>query len=181
MNNKEYGMIINNIELIKDKPNLSNEALKILYTKNAGGSSSYSEALSFEILSFLHNMTLYKTEMELVYRPGSKITDFSIKIKHNNKNIGVSVTRGMKYKKRDDIVFTNDNAMALLNKKLYGILVSNKNIISQKWDKQILHILVQEEYMIPILWDVYHSNIRDELKSNTCVIITLLNLPNVYK
>ncbi len=39
-----------------------------------------SEALSFEMLSFLFKAVLHRTEMEIEYVPGSKITDFSIKV-----------------------------------------------------------------------------------------------------
>lgn len=73
-------------------------AKKVLYTPNAGGNSIWSEAVSFEVLTSLCRAVLHKTEMEIEYMPGSKITDYSVKV--FGKDIGVSVTRAMKFSKK---------------------------------------------------------------------------------
>lgn len=72
--------------------------MKILNTPNAGGNSVWSEVVSCEVLSSLCRAVLHKTEMEIEYAPGSKITDYSVKVL--NKDIGVSVTRAMKFSKK---------------------------------------------------------------------------------
>ena len=45
----------------------SKEGLRILFEDNAGGQSEISEAISFEILHYIFNATLSKTEMQIVY------------------------------------------------------------------------------------------------------------------
>jgi len=75
---------------------MSKEARKLLLSPNAGGSSEWSEAVSFELLRVLLGVDLLHTEMELEYTPGSKITDYSIRL-FGQTIIGVSVTRALKF------------------------------------------------------------------------------------
>eukprot|EP01111_Echinosteliopsis_oligospora_P011540 TRINITY_DN3833_c0_g1_i1.p1 TRINITY_DN3833_c0_g1~~TRINITY_DN3833_c0_g1_i1.p1 ORF type:complete len:129 (+),score=18.49 TRINITY_DN3833_c0_g1_i1:568-954(+) len=113
---------------------------------------------------------LHCTEMEIEYVPGSKITDYSIKVE--GRDIGVSVTRAMKFCKKNDEMFTEEDAERLLSKKLYGVNESTRGVISQSWEKQILHVWAQEEYMADILWDTY-ERLDQTLKSNTVVVVTV--------
>lgn len=175
MNPQQGGMITNFFELsggyTKDMITLCAGAQKVLNTPNAGGNSIWSETVSFEVLTSLCRAVLHKTEMEIEYMPGSKITDYSVKV--FGKDIGVSVTRAMKFaKKGDTSLFTEEDAMKLLSKKLRGVNESTKGVVSQTWEKQILHIWAQEEYMSDILWNVY-ERMSDEVKSNTLVVTTV--------
>jgi hypothetical protein len=132
----------------------------------AGGTSITSEFMSFEILSMLFNAKLLYTEMELEYMPGSKITDYSVDI--SGRPIGVSVTRAMKFSG----TFTSDDALKLLEKKLKGIIQSTFGVIKrQKWERQILHIWAEKEYIRNAVIDAYHK-LSNEIKSNTIIIIT---------
>lgn len=97
-------------------------------TPNAGGNSVWSEVISHEVLSFLCRAVLHKTEMEIEYMPGSKITDYSVKV--NGKDFGVSVTRAMKFSKKGDDIFTEEDAYKLLSKKLRGVNESTMGVVS---------------------------------------------------
>ena len=150
-------------------------AVKIFNLPNAGGNSVNSEALSFEYFNAMYGATLEATEMELKYFPlGSKITDFSVRIR--NQTIGVSVTRAMKF---GNALFDKEDAMRLLEKKLYGVVASTKAVIRKyRWKKQILHIWAENTQIARILEDVYYNDISDELKSNTIVVITVCENAN---
>ena len=144
------------------------DANKLLALPNAGGNSKASEALSLELLVRQLNAKLECTEMELEYFPyGSKITDYSVRV--GDEVVGVSVTRAMKF----DGVFSEDDARVLLEKKLYGVVASSKAVLKKyRWNKQILHIMVEKEYMVPVLHKVWRSICRD-LQSNTVVVASV--------
>lgn len=166
-------MITNFFELnagvTKEMITLCAGAKKVLNTPNAGGNSIWSETISFEVLTSLCRAVLHKTEMEIEYMPGSKITDYSVKV--FGKDIGVSVTRAMKFSKKGEL-FTEEDAMRLLSKKLHGVNESTKGVVSQTWEKQILHIWTQQEYMSDILWNTYEK-LSQEIKSNTLVVVSV--------
>eukprot|EP00010_Vexillifera_abyssalis_P000306 CAMPEP_0201552174 /NCGR_PEP_ID=MMETSP0173_2-20130828/14537_1 /ASSEMBLY_ACC=CAM_ASM_000268 /TAXON_ID=218659 /ORGANISM="Vexillifera sp., Strain DIVA3 564/2" /LENGTH=250 /DNA_ID=CAMNT_0047962611 /DNA_START=340 /DNA_END=1092 /DNA_ORIENTATION=- len=146
---------------------LSPGAQRCLYTPNAGGSSEWSEAMSFEILRSLYSARFKRTETEIEYAPGSKITDYAIDMM--GLHLGVSVTRAMAWIGRFDLT----EAVRLLNKKLYGIIRSSDGVVREhRWDKQILHVIAQEKYMVDILIDAYHNYVDKDLISNTIVIIS---------
>jgi len=106
--------------------------------------------------------------MEIEYwYDGSKRTDYSVLL-YGHK-IGVSVTRAMKFKG----LFTPEDAIHLLTKKLYGIIVSTTNVITaHSWEKQILHIWAPEEYIARIVEQEFH-NMPDNYRANTIVILTV--------
>eukprot|EP01094_Clydonella_sp_ATCC50884_P019755 TRINITY_DN3934_c0_g1_i1.p1 TRINITY_DN3934_c0_g1~~TRINITY_DN3934_c0_g1_i1.p1 ORF type:complete len:306 (-),score=126.97 TRINITY_DN3934_c0_g1_i1:237-1154(-) len=143
-------------------------ARTLLTLPNAGGNSKASEALSLELLVRQLNAKLQCTEMELEYFPyGSKITDYSVRI--SGEVVGVSVTRAMKYCGE----FTHEDAETLLEKKLYGVVASSKAVLKKyRWSKQILHVLVERDYMVPILESVWRRMCR-ELQSNTVVVASV--------
>lgn len=131
-NKQNAGMIVNYFELnkgyTKEMISLNAGSQRIMNTPNAGGSSVWSEAVSFEVLSFLCRAVLHATEMEIEYMPGSKITDYSVKVQ--GRDLGVSVTRAMKFSKKGDAVFTEEDAYKLLSKKLNGVIESTKGVVS---------------------------------------------------
>ena len=75
----------------------SPDARRMLSLPNAGGSSLVSEALALELLARTFGASLKKTETELVYHPGSKMTDFAIDV-FGGYPLGVSVTRAYKWR-----------------------------------------------------------------------------------
>lgn len=158
------------------KLKLSESALRVLNTPNAGGNSVWSEVLSMEMLSMLYSAKLEKTEMELQYVMEGSITDYSVKM--NGFVIGVSVTRAMKYRG----VFSYEDALALLTKKMKGVMKSSENISEEhKWTKQVLHVWVQEPYMVALVEQAYAA--LTELHSNTLVQLTVCgeNLGWIFK
>lgn len=114
---------------------------RIFETANAGGSSTESEVMSFELLHYCDNAALLKTETEILYAPPddsgpNTITDILVSI--GGKKVGVSVTRVYK---PAPMVMTDAETKALLEKKLDGILRSSTRVLpSDKWVKQILHV-----------------------------------------
>jgi len=126
---------------------LCKNANRILNEENAGGSSTLSEAFSYEILSkSLNNITLYKTEMEIKYVWNAwKKTDYIVFVKNNNdENVkcAVSVTRAMKYLPNEKYTFKD--ALHLLNKKLHTANESFKGVLLEdEWQVQILHVFCQ--------------------------------------
>jgi len=148
---------------------LSAGGKRLLDTPNAGGSSVWSEVISFEVLHAQFNADLSHTEMEIQYCCHSKITDYSIKI--FGRSIGVSVTRAMKYGFGQ---FDDDDAVRLLTKKLEGCQESSRNVLEQfSWDKQILHILVEQQYMVDVLLRAYQNLIPPSCKDDTIILLTV--------
>lgn len=145
---------------------------------NAGGTSVISETLSFEMLNRMYAAKLQATEMELRYYPlGSKITDYSVSI--YGETIGVSVTRAMKFKG----IFSDEDGVRLLTKKLDGVICSSKAVIKQyRWKKQILHIWAETKDTAKVLERVYFSDaIPQSLKSSTIVMVSVWeNAPFVF-
>ena len=150
------------------KMRLSEDAKTIMRLPNAGGNSVHSEALSCDMLNIMFDAQLEATEMELEYFPlGSKITDFSVRIR--GEIFGVSVTRAMKYHG----MFTDADAERLLTKKLFGVNASTIAVLKRfKWKKQILHVWAEKRYIVDILERTY-NNLSDTLKNNTIVIVTI--------
>ena len=136
----------------------------------------WSEVLSMEMLSMLYCAKLRHTEMELQYMNEGSITDYSVLM--GESVIGVSVTRAMKYRG----VFSYEDAVTLLKKKLRGVLNSTNNIVEEhKWTKQVLHVWVQEPYMVALVEQAYAA--LTDLHGNTLVQLTVCgeNLGWIFK
>jgi len=143
-------------------------AERIFNLPNAGGNSVMSEVLSCELMSALLGATLLRTEMEIEYMwHGCKITDYSMEL--CGQATGVSVTRALKF----NGVFTEEDAVHLLKKKLDGVNASTRCVLPEHgWSKQILHVFTEQEYIAEIVARVYHK-MSQELKSNTLVMLTV--------
>jgi len=144
-------------------------ARRIQDTPNAGGTSVWSEALSFELMEALFAARLTHTEMEIEYFPmGGSITDYSCEIMGHR--VGVSVTRAMKFGSN---VMTTAEATTLLTKKLSGINTSSRLVLKkQRWEKQILHIWAASAEIADAVSEAWHA-LSDELRSNTIVMMTI--------
>lgn len=125
-----------------DKASLSPGGQILFDTPNAGGSSTESETMSFEILRYCDGAKLLKTETQILYQPpdntaANTISDILMEI--DGKKVGVSVVRV--YKPSSQPALTDDAVKALLEKKLVGIIRSSQRVLpADKWVKQILHV-----------------------------------------
>jgi hypothetical protein len=147
---------------------LTDSGKRMYHSPNAGGNSLWSEVLSFECMQILFGTTLVRTEMEILYGCHSKITDYSVQM--FGHHFGVSVTRAMKFRG----IFCAEDAIVLLKKKLNGILKSTRGVIrAHRWEKQILHIWAEWDYIADVVKRVYETEIEDEYKANTLVVCTV--------
>lgn len=138
---------------------------------NAGGSSIYSEIFAYEMLHRCELAILLKTELEIEYRiPDSKITDLLVEI--DGSKVGVSVTRAVGWPR--DAVWTTDQAVTLLEKKLQGIQDSSSAVAStDAWTKQILHIIAYADQHAEAIQTALDETITSDLAEDTIVIVTV--------
>ena len=150
----------------------------MLALPNAGGSSLLSEALALELLSRAFGASLERTELELVYSHGSKMTDFAINL-FGGYQLGVSVTRAYKWSRgtADSAGPTRPGelnvheAQRLLVKKLRGINASSKNVQNFRWTKQLLCVWAFSHRDATLLEEIYEQ-MPAELRANTVMLIT---------
>ncbi|ORZ17565.1 hypothetical protein BCR41DRAFT_50528 [Lobosporangium transversale] len=161
-----------------DDMDWSTDALRMLNTPNAGGSSLLSEVLSIEMLNRCLGATLAKTEMEIrylfAYQP---ITDYTITLPNLSPrmHVGVSVTRAFAFKG----AYKRADCRKLLWKKLTGILASTRNVIGERFFKQILHVWVPNGKVARTVQATYRS-LPIEVTRNTVVIISVVNARWVF-
>ncbi|KAG0353242.1 hypothetical protein BG005_007458 [Podila minutissima] len=154
------------------------DSLRMLNTPNAGGSSLLSEVLSCEMLNRCLGATLAKTEMEIkylfAYQP---ITDYTVCLPNlsSRMHVGVSVTRAFAFKG----AYRRGHCRKLLHKKLRGILASTKNVIDERFFKQILHVWVPNGKVARTVQATYKT-LPIEVTRNTVVIISVVNAPWVF-
>lgn len=162
------GIIVTELDQLRtiNLMKLSDGSKRMAMTPNAGGSSQKSEILSYEMLQKCYNAKLDKTEMEIEYFPhGGSITDYTCRM--FGFNIGVSVTRAMKYRGN----FTLEDAEYLLNKKLNGVENSTRNTLDS-WHKQVLHIWAKSASAARAIVRSYFL-LPKNIKSNTVVLLTI--------
>ncbi|KAG0083691.1 hypothetical protein BGZ92_010551 [Podila epicladia] len=161
-----------------DDMDWSDDSLRMLNTPNAGGSSLLSEVLSCEMLNRCLGATLAKTEMEIkylfAYQP---ITDYTVCLPSLSPrmHVGVSVTRAFAFKG----AYRRSDCRKLLYKKLRGILASTKNVIDERFFKQILHVWVPNGKVARTVQATYKT-LPIEVTRNTVVIISVVNAPWVF-
>eukprot|EP01087_Luapelamoeba_hula_P012734 TRINITY_DN3583_c0_g1_i1.p1 TRINITY_DN3583_c0_g1~~TRINITY_DN3583_c0_g1_i1.p1 ORF type:complete len:536 (+),score=65.45 TRINITY_DN3583_c0_g1_i1:672-2279(+) len=156
-----------------DQLHLTEGGMRIRDTPNAGGNSVASEVLSFEMLRCMYGAELKRTEMQLDYFPaGGKITDYSIEM--YGLHLGVSVTRAMKYQG----LFSDEDANALLMKKLVGVNESSRLVMRPKFHKQILHVFAEADYIVDVLQRCY-ARLDREYTSSTLVVVTVADMERV--
>jgi hypothetical protein len=155
-----------------DKASLSPGGQRLFDTANAGGSSSESEVLSFEVLHYCEGATLLKTETEIAYQPPddsgpNTITDLSVEIA--GKKVGVSVTRAYRPPSQ---TLTDADVKALLEKKLEGINRSSMRVLpADKWVKQILHVFSVNKAATDAIGRVWPT-IDATVRADTIVLVT---------
>lgn len=155
-----------------DKASLSPDGQRLFDTDNAGGSSSESEVMSFEVLHACEGAALLKTETEIAYTPPddagpSSITDILVEIA--GKKVGVSVTRAYRPKGQP---FPDADVKALLQKKLEGVNRSSVRVTpADRWVKQILHVFASTEDQADAVARVLPT-IDAAIRADTVVLLT---------
>jgi len=150
----------------------SPDAARMLEMPNAGGSSLVSEALAFEVLARAFGASLERTETELAYSYGSKMTDFATLL-FGGYPLGVSVTRAYKWRKgyAEPAGLDITDAKRLLVKKLAGINASSRNVQNYRWRKQVLFVWAFTHRDAVLLETVYQQ-VPASLRANTVLIVT---------
>ncbi len=151
-----------------ERANLSPDGQRLFDTPNAGGSSTESEVMSFEILRACEGATLLKTETEVAYSTASgAITDILVKI--DGKRVGVSVTRAYRPTNQS---FPDADVKALIQKKLEGINASSLRVKPEdRWVKQILHVFAANKAQADAVVRVLPT-IDAAIRANTIVLLT---------
>jgi len=154
------------------KSELSPGGQRLFDTANAGGSSTESEVMSYEVLRACAGAKLLKTETEIAYEPPTdaapnSITDILMEI--GGKKVGVSVTRAYK---PSTMPLTDTDVQNLLVKKLEGINRSSQRVLpADKWVKQILHVFAVDQNAADAVNRVW-AGMDDALKADTIVLVT---------
>ena len=113
---------------------LCTSARQVLCTRNAGGSSIWSEVIAMELLHRIFGAELLKTETTISYVRQSCIVDFIVSI--NQHRFGISVTRVMQLQRAEQI-------QRLLVKKLKGLSQAIDHVSeADAWERGLLHVLV---------------------------------------
>lgn len=148
---------------------LSIGAQEVYTDGNAGGSSSYSETFSFDVLYRCELAQLLKTETEIVYDDAGTMTDFLVEV--DGHKIGVSVVRAQSFPLTAD--YTLETADKTLRKKLTGILASSSLVSDEDaWVKQILHVIAYNQQHADMVLTAWNA-IEAEVKADTIVVITV--------
>lgn len=181
----QFSIIETNVNMTRQVQ--GKNAFKLLSTRNAGGSSIYSEALSIELLSRLLGVHLYKTETELIYNypnvfdngGSGPLMDYAChytSVDNKIMTVGVSVTRAMAFNRN----YTKQDAYQLLEKKLKNIIQSSQNIVNTKFDRHILHVWTESGKNASLIKRQCkklkgHLNFKD-----TIVLISIVNTNLVF-
>jgi hypothetical protein len=155
-----------------DRASLSADGQRLYDTSNAGGSSSESEVMSFEVLHACEGASLLKTETEILYAAPddsgpNTITDILVSI--GGEKVGVSVTRAYKPSSQ---TLTDADVKALLEKKLEGVKRSSERVLpADKWVKQILHVFAATQDATDAVGRVWPT-IDPATRADTIVLVT---------
>ncbi len=155
-----------------DRASLSPGGQTLFDSTNAGGSSTESEVLSYEVLRFCEGAKLLKTETQIAYQPpddsgANTITDLSVEIA--GKKVGVSVTRAYKPATQP---LTDPELKALLEKKLEGVVRSSQRVLpADRWVKQILHVFSVDKAATDAVGRVWPT-IAAAVRADTIVLVT---------
>lgn len=155
-----------------DRASLSPGGQALFDTPNAGGSSTESEVLSYEVLRYCEGAKFLKSETEIGYQPpddsgANTITDLEVEI--DGKKVGVSVTRAYK---PASVPLTDADLKALLEKKLEGINRSSQRVLpADKWVKQILHVFSVNKAATDAIGRVWPT-LDAAVRADTIVLVT---------
>ncbi len=151
---------------------LSPGGQRLYDTMNAGGSSTESEAMSYEVLHFCDGASLVATETEIHYQPpddsgANSITDLLVSI--GGERVGVSVTRTYVPM---PMMLTEASVRDLITRKLVGINRSSMRVLpADRWVKQILHgfaVDAASAALVERVWGALDAATR----ADTIVVVT---------
>lgn len=166
------------------------DAQRILDEPNAGGKSTVSEALSMEYMYRRFCAHDVITEMEIKYWSRNwKKVDFICSVStvgNECERVGVSVTRAMGYP--DYHAFTLEDAVRLLRKKLYGLVVAKAGVDElHHYDSSILHVWCQHETVAERMREAFALLQAEEteegsvLSEDVAVVLTVAaDIPEVF-
>jgi len=165
------------------------DAKRSLVTENAGGNSEDSECVSIQCLHDRLGARDVLVEMEVTYNFKYKLCDFICTIR--GERFGVSVTRAMAYYPRET-EFTANQALALLKKKLIGLVIARECISEEhSFNRCILHILVPTMRVAQLVKEARIRMCQDEdariemdYEARTSEVIVLItvsdDIPSVF-
>lgn len=143
---------------------LSRDAKRSLEIDNAGGKSAISEMFSIEYFVRAFSAQKILCEMEVGYWFDCNMVDFVCSIPQfpqdslmsRASRVGVSVTRAMGYPTPED--FTYDQGLALLRKKLYGLIIARNSVVkAHSFYKSVLHVWCQTSQIALLVQKAYTS------------------------
>jgi hypothetical protein len=189
------GIINDTLDLAPEIADLTYDAWRSLIVDNAGGKSSVSEAVSIDYFIKNFGATRILVEKEVEYWIDYKMVDYICSI--NDQRIGVSVTRAMAVKTdpsgRHVVLdlhpdkFTLDDAVRLLKKKLYGLIVSRNGVTKNHcFYKSILHIWAASQDIadrLNLAWTGGHVDVSEfglDIRGVLVVMITVCSDPTLY-
>ena len=160
---------------------LSADAIRSLTVQNAGGKSALSEMLSIHYFGRLYDATEVLLEKEVEYWINYKMVDFICTVR--NKRVGVSVTRAMGFPSSDR--FGYQDAVRLLHKKLYGLIVSRKGVSKKhKFNVSVLHVWCQTAKIAKLVSMAYENFDLDDygldVKNHVILLLTVYKNPEIY-
>ncbi len=151
---------------------LSPGGQRLFDTMNAGGSSTESEAMSYEVLHFCEGASLVATETEVHYQPpddsgANSITDLLVAI--DGERVGVSVTRAYIPM---PMVLTEAAVRDLITRKLVGVNRSSVRVLpADRWVKQILHVFTADAAAADLVARVW-ATLDATTRADTIVVVT---------
>lgn len=151
---------------------LSPGGQRLYDTMNAGGSSTESEAMSYEVLHFCEGASLVATETEIHYQPpddsgANSITDLLVSI--GGERVGVSVTRAYI---PTPMVLSESAVRDLLTRKLVGVNRSSVRVLpADRWVKQILHVFTADATSADLVARVW-ATLDATTRADTIIVLT---------
>ncbi|MBV1862138.1 MAG: hypothetical protein KUG77_27215 [Nannocystaceae bacterium] len=143
---------------------------------NLGGSSLFSEVVSFDVLARCESAELLKTETEIEYDGEGPRTDLLVEF--DGTKIGVSVTRAQGFPL--DAPYSVTQAQVLLEDKLSDIPLSTANVApADAWNKQILHVIAYGPMHVESLQAAYGA-LGPELWLDTVVVVTVTHGEDLF-
>jgi len=171
-------MKIKNIKDLK----FGTDAIRSLTINNAGGNSTYSEALSIHYFDNIFKAKDFILEEEVEYWKDYKMVDYICTI--NDLRIGVSVTRAMGFPTVDK--FKKNDAETLLKRKINGLIVACDLVVDKySFNKSILHIWCQNEEIADMVQEAYEKELRIDsmglkVLCDVIVILTICDDNDIY-
>ncbi|GJP40886.1 hypothetical protein CLOM_g551 [Closterium sp. NIES-68] len=151
---------------------LSDDAVRVASSPNAGGASIISESLSVEYFVRHFGASDIISEMEVQYCDSNwKKVDYICSL--FGQRFGVSVTRAMMYP--NPTLFDCHRAKALLRKKLHGLVVAWSGISPMHcFSRAILHIWCETPEIATLLYQAVPSVCRElELQEDVLIVLTV--------